>query len=348
MNSQIQKFTPEFDYLINVLASLNPISIIIYGSYGRGEGAIYSNNKTDKLFNDIDVLLIVRKKIDILRINNIKDKLLKKIDVQWIDITQKTQIELKKSNASVFNYDLKYHSTILYGDMNILSLIPTIKSEEIEYNEIKILFFTRIWCFLGSYKRGGINDLEGYEAAFFKNQMAKIIFAIIDVILISNNKYVSSYHKKMETFKEFFLADYDYLKKYLSYALENKFSPSNKKILASEIRSTLNDLASEFFKVFSSGLSLAYNKNINGPEQIVKSFKYDHRLLIKKWIFNLFVPSRKNEFNELICRTYLVGSIINKDFFSEAVKYYKFILKGEGKENPSFEDIRINMVKLIF
>ena len=348
MNSQIQKFSPEFDYLINVLASLNPISIILYGSYGRGEGAIYSNNKTDKLFNDIDVLLIVRKKIDILRINNIKDELLKKIDVEWIDITQKTQFELKKSNASVFNYDLKYHSTVLYGDLNILNLMPTIKRQEIEYNEIKILFFSRIWCFLGAYKSGGIVDLEGYEAAYFNNQMAKIIFAIIDVILISNNKYVSSYHKKVKIFKEFFSTDYPFLNKYILFALENKLSPSNNKISASDIQSTLNDLASEFFKVFSSGLSLAYNKEINGPDQIVKAFKYDYRLLIKKWGFKLFVPSRKDEFNELICRTYLVGSIINKDFFSEAVKYYKFILKGEGKENPSFEDIRINIVKLIF
>ena len=347
MNSQIQKFNPEFDYLIKVLSSFNPISIVLYGSYGRGEGAIYSNKNKDKLFNDIDVLLIARKKIDTLKVEKIKNKLLKKIDVQWIDITQKTRIELKKSNASVFNYDLKYHSTILYGDMNILSLIPTIKSEEIEYNEIKILFFTRIWCFLGSYKRGGINDLEGYEAAFFKNQMAKIIFAIIDVILISNNKYVSSYYKKIEVFKELFSADYDSLNSYLSYALENKFSPSSDKILVSEIKSILSDLASEFFKVFSSGLSLSYNKEINGPEEIVGAFKKDHRLLIKKWMFNLFKPSRKNEFNELICRTYLVGSIINKDLFSQAVKYYKLINREE-KGNPSYEDIRVNIVKLIF
>jgi len=348
MNSQIQKFSSEFDYLTNLLVSLNPISIILYGSFGRGEGAIYSNKKKDKLLNDIDILLIVKKKIDVKGIEKIKDKLLKKINVEWIDITQKTQFELKKSNASVFNYDLKYHSTILYGDMNILNLMPTIKRHEINYNEIKILFFSRIWCFLGSYKSGGIVNLEGYEAAYFRNQMAKIIFALIDVILISNKKYVSSYQKKIEVFKEFFSADYDFLNRYLSYALENKFSPSNNKILVSEIRSTLNDLASDFFKVFSSGLSLAYNKEINGPEQIVQAFKNDYRLLIKKLVFNLFKPSRKNEFNQLMCRTYLVGSIVNADLFSEAVKYYKFIMKREQKEKPSYEDIRINIVKLIF
>ena len=122
----------------------------------------------------------------------------------------------------------------------------------------------------------------------------------------------------------------------------------NGKIKASEIKDILNDLASEFFKVFSMGLSLAYNKEINGPEEIVKAFKLDHRLIIKKWVFNLFKPSRKNEFNELICRTYLVGSIINKDLFNEAVKYYKLILNEEKKENPSYDDIRVKIVKLIF
>ena len=347
MNRQIQKFSFEFEYLTNLLTSLDPISIILYGSFGRGEGAIYSFKKEDKLLNDIDILLIVKKKISDKRIKNIKDKLLKKIDVEWIDITQKTQIDLKNSNASVFNYDLKYHSTILYGDVNILNLIPTIKKHEINYNEIKILFYSRIWCFLGSYKKGGIVNLEGYEAAYFKNQMAKVIYAMIDVILISNNKYVSSYYKKIEVFKEFFSADYDSLNSYLSYAKENKFSPSSDKIIVSEIRSILTDLASEFFKVFSSGLSLAYNKEINGPEQIVGAFKRDHRLLIKKWIFNLFQPSRKDEFNELICRTYLVGSIINKDLFNQTVKYYKLINREE-RGNPTYDEIRVNIVKLIF
>jgi len=347
MNKQIQRFSFEFDYLTKLLISLNPVSIILYGSFGRGEGAIYSYKKEDKLLNDIDILLIVKKKISVNNIEKIKDKLLKKIDVEWIDITQKTKLELKNSNTSVFNYDLKYHSTILYGDMNILNLIPTIKKDEINYNEIKILFFSRIWCFLGSYKKGGIVNLEGYEAAYFKNQMAKVIYAMIDVILISNNKYVSSYYKKIEVFKEFFSADYDFLNSCLPYALENKFSPSNDKILVSEIRSILSDLASEFFKVFSPGLSLAYNKEINGPEQIVRAFKRDYRLLIKKWMFNLFMPSRKNEFNELICRTYLVGSLVNEDLFNQAVKYYKLINREE-KGNPTYDNIRVNIVKLIF
>ena len=347
MNKQIERFSFEFDYLSKLLISLDPVSIILYGSFGRGEGAIYSSKKEDKLLNDIDILLIVKKKISINTIEKIKNKLLEKIDIEWIDITQKTKLDLKYSNKSIFNYDLKYHSTILYGDMNILNLIPTIKKHEINYNEIKILFFSRIWCFLGSYKNGGIVNLEGYEAAYFKNQMAKVIYAMIDVILISNNKYVSSYYKKIEVFKEFFSTEFDFLNSYLTYALENKFSPSDDKILVSEIRSILSDLAAEFFKVFSSGLSLTYNKEINGPEQIVRAFRRDHRLLIKKWMFNFFKPSRKNEFNELICRTYLVGSLVNKDLFNHAAKYYKLI-KRDNKEIPTYDNIRVNIVKLIF
>ena len=78
MNRQIQKFSFEFEYLTNLLISLDPINIIIYGSYGRGEGAIYSFKKEDKLLNDIDILLIVKKKISDKRVKIIKDKLLKK------------------------------------------------------------------------------------------------------------------------------------------------------------------------------------------------------------------------------------------------------------------------------
>ena len=62
MNKQIQRFSFEFDYLTKLLISLNPVSIILYGSFGRGEGAIYSYKKEDKLLNDIDILLIVKKK----------------------------------------------------------------------------------------------------------------------------------------------------------------------------------------------------------------------------------------------------------------------------------------------
>ena len=46
--------------------------------------------------------------------------------------------------------------------------------------------------------------------------------------------------------------------------------------------------------------------------------------------------------SSLICRTYLVGSIINKDLFNEAVKYYKLIL-NEEKRNPSYDDIRVKI-----
>ena len=45
MNKQIERFSFEFDYLSKLLISLDPVSIILYGSFGRGEGAIYSSKK---------------------------------------------------------------------------------------------------------------------------------------------------------------------------------------------------------------------------------------------------------------------------------------------------------------
>ena len=68
MNKQIERFSFEFDYLSKLL--ILTVSIILYGSFGRVR-AIYSSKKEDKLLNDIDILLIV-KKISINTIEKIK------------------------------------------------------------------------------------------------------------------------------------------------------------------------------------------------------------------------------------------------------------------------------------
>ena len=52
------------------------ISIILYGSYGRDEGAFYASGKSINVYNDYDVLLVVSKKLPSDKIQKVKKKLL--------------------------------------------------------------------------------------------------------------------------------------------------------------------------------------------------------------------------------------------------------------------------------
>ena len=117
------KLKNDLDIIVEKIKYINPIAIILYGSYGRGEGAWYDDKFGSKLpYNDYDILIILKSLISKIELKRIKKSLHKEINIKWIDLSQKTEKNIKNLNSSIFNYDLKYASKVIYGDTKITLL----------------------------------------------------------------------------------------------------------------------------------------------------------------------------------------------------------------------------------
>ena len=98
-------------------------------------------------------LLVVNKQLNNDLISEIKKHIKSCISIRWIDLSQIRLNKLKKLKNSIFNYDLKNASKVLYGNKKLQNLIPNLKPSEIPLKDIDILFKTRLldfsWLFRG-------------------------------------------------------------------------------------------------------------------------------------------------------------------------------------------------------
>ena len=151
------KLDNEIKIIINETISIikNSIeAIILYGSYGREEGSFFRDDKGEiRTYNDFDIIIVSNSFISNSEIDKVSEILSNKLDVRWIDIAQKSIDDLKKLKSSIFNFDLKFGSSVIWGNKKILQYIPTFKCYELSLKEAETLYFTRIWTFLGSLPR---------------------------------------------------------------------------------------------------------------------------------------------------------------------------------------------------
>ena len=259
-----------------VTESINLVeSIILYGSYGRDEGSWYQDNEGNyQPYNDYDILLILDKKLPDNEIESLKEKLLEKIDIRWIDISQLTKIELTKLKPSIFNYDLKYASKVIYGDKNILDLISHIDASKLPLEEGNILFRTRMWTFLGSLNIDGFNKtLSGDKSRFFRNQMAKAILSIVDICLLQKGAYHYSYKERVKLFNKLFSHKQE-LCLLSEWALSEKLEPKGPNMSAKDVKNLYTKIHHLYIDEMFVALGKRFYTKITTPEKLVVLWKY--------------------------------------------------------------------------
>ena len=336
------------DIIRNVKISI--VSIILYGGYGRDEGSFFTDdNKQLRTYNDFDILIVLNKKISDKKIKSISNRILKKIDVRWLDISQITLKELPFLKPSIFNYDLKFGSRVIYGNENIYNLIPFIDYKSIGLKEAETLFFTRIWTFLGSLPKTAFNlGLKRDEAMFFRNQMSKAILSIVDVLLIQNNYYDSSYVQRVDMIKKL-LPQRKRLIDLSDWALNEKLNPKLKKMDSEEVSSLYDEIANLFLNEMKIVLSKYYKRNIKSFTEIIRIIKFS-RLEIVLMIKN-FLKKRKID-NSYDFKIKKVQILLFEAYFKDKnerkllVNKSKKIFCDKSTESFDWHDMRIYISKL--
>jgi len=315
-NNQIDIFKRDLDQIIEALLEYNIINIILYGGYGRNEGSIIiSQNGDYKPYNDFDILLIVNSKIEIQKLKEKSISLAKSIGVSWVDISQMTLNDLKLLKPSIYNYDLKYASKVIYGDNSVLEFIPEMQSINLPLKEVETLFLTRIWTLVGCLdNKGLLIDRSGDDVRFFRNQMAKSVLAIVDILLINLGEYNFSYKVRVQLIKK----HYSWRPELISlseWALDEKLFPKSLFMSKEEISDLYNQVIRLFFKEMFSSLSLYYKRQINKPEDVEYCLKWYWLNLVKRCgSYVLYRDSRRErQINIHLAQIYIAYSHISNN-----------------------------------
>jgi len=167
------------------------------------------------------------------------------------------------------------------GNMNILDAIPGMYASTLPLREGEILFFTRLWTLLGCLDSKGFGVVrEGEESRFFRNQMAKAILAVVDVILLQNKLYHQSYRERILRLTDIYLDNKD-LCQLSQWALEEKLFPKCNKMSGEEVEELYGKVSSCFFKEMFRLLSCCYSRPVNCVEDIEGYLCYSPLKLIK-------------------------------------------------------------------
>tara|TARA_B110000240_G_scaffold95217_1_gene107917 strand:- start:1863 stop:2954 length:1092 start_codon:yes stop_codon:yes gene_type:complete len=291
-------------------------AIILYGSYGRGEGAFYvDENNEIRTYNDFDIIIVSNSFINNSEIDRVTEVLSNKLDVRWIDISQKSVDDLKQLKSSIFNFDLKYGSTVIWGNKEILQYIPAFESNKLSLKEGETLYFTRIWTFLGSLPINAFKTgVSKNNARFFRNQMAKAVLAVVDILLLQNKSYNSSYKKRVELINELH-PNNTTLINLANWALNEKLRPKSNKMSSIEVSELYGRVSNLFFNEMYQLLGKFYNRNIITTKDIEAAMKFSlHEIIsIIKGAIQTRRISHSKGFKLRIAQSYIFESYFKKN-----------------------------------
>jgi len=196
INEKVAKIIGELkDELVS---QFHPKSIIISGSFGKGEATVIEENGKLKFLSDCEVILIPykwifnREKLEKFEQNFYKKTGLK-VEIWGFTLTLYLFLPFlsKKIKPTIADYDLKYGSKVIYGK-NYLDKIPAFKPEDIPLWEGVRLLLNRMAEALEHF------SLNPSENMLFWTD--KIILACQDSLLLLLNEYTPSYRERNKRF----------------------------------------------------------------------------------------------------------------------------------------------------
>lgn len=332
--------------------NLSSLAKVLCGGPGRNEGSwIIENDDKYRPYNDYDILLVVRKKIPREVIDSLRKDLADQIGIRWVDVAQKTPVELKKLKPSIYNYDLKYASKVIQGDPNVLNLIPEIDAAKLPLKEGETLFFTRLWTLLGLLDEEGFKvDQKGEESRFFRNQMAKAVLAVVDVLLLPKGAYNPCYKERVKRLSKLYPEKRE-LCDLSEWALEEKLFPKAPNMKAREIEKLYQKVHHYFFSEMYSLLTKYYRRRIDSPKGIERHLKWGVNNLIKRvgWIVLRRNLNWERRIEVNLAQSYMAAAFNNdvhyKEFLQRGINYIRYLDKSFA-ENASWDEARVRVAEL--
>ena len=274
-------------------------SLVLAGSFGRGEGSVLIHNNIIQPINDYDIYIITKDNSHNIDLEYIRNILSNRIQIRQVDIEVIQLKKLKDSKSTMANYDLKYASYIFYGDKNVLNNMPSISADKLSLKEGRTPLLLYLISIIQSYpfkKEGTITQNEKF---WMYQQICKSVLGWATALLILRGKYHSSYIEREKIFKATF--DNKIWCQLVEKATKFKLSPYL--IIEEDITALWNlnkDIHMNILKLF---LSEYYSK------------KYSKNNFSQNWLD--IVKDYRNDYENILRKVY--GFIFNKDFYRNRI-----------------------------
>jgi len=187
----------------SLILNFHPRSIILCGSFGRGEATVIKENGKLKFLSDCEIYVISTKYIPRGRIRKlileIKDEIGLEVDIYGTTLSIYFLFPMvhRIMKPTIQNYELKYGSRVLFGK-DYLQQIPAFKPQDIPLWEGIRLIFNRM---AQALEHLPVNNDFSRESIFWAN---KIILACQDALLLLLGKYHHSYRVRNIMFQQLF------------------------------------------------------------------------------------------------------------------------------------------------
>jgi len=361
-----------------IVDELNPISIILFGGFGRGEGTYEIREGKVVPLNDYDLYVVTKKKIPDERLEEIGKRcsnLLGKgggefvenyneiyeknkyfhVDLRWLGYNQLGK--LKRINRT---YELKHGSAIIYGE-DVRDKIPEIKvplSEAFRYltNPAGHL----ILCMDGRRLR---NEFKKDEKFYLLHHIVKTYLAFASSLIISEGEFEPNYTDTVKRCKKIYGEKFPELIKKIVWALDLKLSPKNRKV--EDIRKKWFEARDDLYFVLGylakKHLGVEAENVADLTKKIYKKLPYVYftsyiplpKFLAKKAFFsqyalNVFYSARTKQFKSLLywkdvgLRIFLASFLVLYSIDDEKMreKAYKQIKIFAPVKSKNWKDLR--------
>jgi predicted nucleotidyltransferase len=193
-------------YLLDEIGQRNIVSIILYGSVARNEESYKYVNGKLYLESDIDVLVVVKNRINVIKSwlglkrlsENISNELRKNWILSHINLSMRTESRLLYTERNIFDLHLKLNGKVIFGK-ELIALMPTYEYHE--YKNIPVPSLCNlIFCYMMALVRtivlSGIIEgkitVNGYNSVL--RSIRKLILFMIRTIIIKDSIPLNPYH----------------------------------------------------------------------------------------------------------------------------------------------------------
>jgi hypothetical protein len=204
-----EKIQGDLDIICDeILKKTIPVSIILTGSFGRGEGSVIVFNTRTIPLNDYDILLLMEEKIPEHVLKNIEGRIYDRLHysrpetrkIVFSDFTIslfQTTLDDIKSYANVGSYEIKTRSRLLYGK-DFRNKIP------LTINDIPVatgfhFLFNKLIHLLGNFSSAYLeNPPQGKEKIFLVYTCGKAYIEMGTALSILAGDYRPGYSDRNE------------------------------------------------------------------------------------------------------------------------------------------------------
>ena len=319
----------------------NVLSIILTGSFARGEGPVKRINGKFYPYNDYDIQLISQKKLKKEEIDAIATDISKKLGYGgikdlfypfqkenqklnqnfYIDLKCYTPGELKTLLPRIRTYELRNDSKILYGK-DLRKLIPDYNLRKIPLSESAKLLLDRMSQLVEYYSTN-----KNYDKEVLTYVIQQAYAACCTSLLILSKKYQIGYNKSMEILNQTYKKDFPKLYKQipnLHKKIEQfiKWKTDPKKLPNSNVEEEWFIARSNILEVSKYFFSRFLNKKIANLEELSKSILKMRNKFYSPYMRNMIKNKIKIDIGNLSFLLLPVVSLILKYKYCQRLKKF--------------------------